>query len=209
MQLTSRALLRLVVSLGCACACTGEVSGNSQDGSAAATVAMPTAPVESVGADTAFLAWWSAMVTAPSVLPPPPGVRTDHRNLLMWPAAPTRRPGARGFALATVGGMPVTLWVPTDAGGPPASAAVSCAAGRGQLVAGTGDVGAAVDVTPFCADNEVYGPQEVSVTLYWIRDEEWPFVEVVTNHPAHIPFYLFRYDPIRRNYILVREGHGV
>jgi hypothetical protein len=60
----------------------------------------------------------------------------------------------------------------------------------------------------FAASQQAYGPDEVDFYLYWLPDEAWPLVELITNHPACVPSTLYAYDHEAARYRVVRTACG-
>jgi hypothetical protein len=111
----------------------------------------------------------------------------------------------RAHLVTVMGSDSILLWVPTDTVGMNSNFP-ACSRHQATLTIGDATSGPRIDANPYCS--EVYSADEVSVALYHIQGAAWPLVEIITNHPAHIPFYLYAYDPTQQEYVLVREGQG-
>ena len=61
-----------------------------------------------------------------------------------------------------------------------------------------------IDLNLNCGE-AAYGTDEVHFSLYWLKGEKYPFLEMITNGPACVPAYLFRYSESRGQFELV--GH--
>ena len=63
-----------------------------------------------------------------------------------------------------------------------------------------------LDVYPFTSD--CYRPNEVTFRLFWLPNELYPYIEIVTNGPACVPMDLFRFDSVEMIYKHVRHLCG-
>ncbi len=59
------------------------------------------------------------------------------------------------------------------------------------------------ELNPYCT--VVYGEDEIDIVLYWCSDSIKPIIEIVTDHPACIPHYLFVWDHTKNAYRAVGE----
>lgn len=163
--------------------------------------------VSSIAADPSdFMEWWEHTAYTEAHARPPRGVR--HVRVLFEELIPATSAlsalpskfNAKAWVslvLTTPPDISITLLVPIDKPKDFAPDA-SCLREKSWLRAGTSDAWTAVELNPYC--NSAYGPDEVDLNLYWLKGEEYPCIEIVTNHPAYVPIYLFQFDHKMKSY---------
>lgn len=66
-----------------------------------------------------------------------------------------------------------------------------------------------LEANPYCwswVEAGGAGPEELDFHLYWLTNEPYPLVDVITAGPACTPVYLYRYDAAERRYRLAAGG---
>lgn len=109
------------------------------------------------------------------------------------------------YTLSDDTGIVLHLFVPTDGRGPGGS---GCYDNRSMLVVAGSTAWTELELNPHCpswAEEGAAGPGNVDFVLYWLRGRRHPLVELITNGPASIPVYLFRFEQAEQRYRLV---HG-
>lgn len=81
-----------------------------------------------------------------------------------------------------------------------------CYSNKSILRSSLEDGGLPINLNPNCS--EIYGPDEVNITLYWMTIDKKPLVEIETNGPACVPAMLYQYNEKANTYKLVAEKCG-
>lgn len=113
------------------------------------------------------------------------------------------------YVLSDQDGVTLYLLVPTDRGGADREPSDACDENRTLLLAAGSDAGAELQANPHCwwwVEMGGAGLEDLDFHLYWLRGESYPLVELVTDGPACIPVYLYRFDADDRRYRLVAGG---
>jgi hypothetical protein len=137
---------------------------------------------------SAFTLTQLPVVASPPALRPPPVVGS-HWDL-------RRIPASEAFQLL--------VWLPTDSTGLLDSGADSCSNNRAWLAVEPLLQWIQLPLNPHC--DETVSMDEVDFALYWLPGEPYPHLELVTNGPACVPSWLFRYASQRQRFELARTA---
>ncbi len=157
------------------------------------------------GQDTSsFFKWWETTAYTAADDQSPSGVIARHVTLLqlkefIYPSNSADRIGGTGnfkfFRLWSDSALTIVLAVGRDS-----------TTNFSLIRSYPGGQWSQIDLRPYTSD--CYGPDEVDFTLFWLPQEDYPYIEVVTNGPACVPVDLLKFDPQLQTFQVVRHLCG-